>query len=71
MLSSRVEPALAVGRRTGGDLVEIGAEELALTRRETALLVRNAGVALSEQAITALTQKTEGWAAALQLLLLR
>ena len=70
VLSARVEPALAVGRRTGGDLAELGAEDLAFTRRETALFVRNAGVTLSEPAMTALSQKTEGWAAALQLLLL-
>jgi LuxR family maltose regulon positive regulatory protein len=53
--------------RASGRLLELGSDELALTRREATLLLRNVGVELPEAEITELVCRTEGWAAALYL----
>jgi LuxR family transcriptional regulator, maltose regulon positive regulatory protein len=65
-LASRVQPPLPIARlRAAGKTVEIGPADLALTREEAASLLRNAGAALGDDEVTALHQRTEGWAAGL------
>jgi LuxR family maltose regulon positive regulatory protein len=68
VLSGRVPPRIAlVPLRAGGRLLELGAEELALTRREAKLLLRATGLRLSDTTTTKLIERSEGWAAALYL----
>ena len=67
VLSSRVESALVTRLRSAAALLEIGAADLALTRREAELLLRNAGARLSDAAFADLIERTEGWAGALYL----
>jgi LuxR family maltose regulon positive regulatory protein len=68
VIASRVEPPLSVPRRrAGGRLTEIRAADLRFTEREAAALLGQAGEPVSEQASTALTERTEGWATGLQL----
>jgi LuxR family transcriptional regulator, maltose regulon positive regulatory protein len=67
-VASRREPALAVGRlRTAGELVEVRAKDLAMTRREAAAMLRGAGLALGTEAVASLVRRTEGWPAGLAL----
>jgi LuxR family maltose regulon positive regulatory protein len=65
VVSGRVEPRLAADLRLGGRLLELGADDLGLTRREGELLLRGAGLDLPGAASTELIRKTEGWAGAL------
>jgi LuxR family maltose regulon positive regulatory protein len=67
VVSARVECPLAVRLRIGGGLLELGPDDLALTRRESELVLRAAGLELSDDACDDLHEKTEGWAGALQL----
>jgi LuxR family transcriptional regulator, maltose regulon positive regulatory protein len=67
VVSTRVECPLAVRLRVGGGLLELGPDDLALTRREGELVLRAAGLELSDDACDDLYEKTEGWAGALQL----
>ncbi len=67
VLSSRVESAFVSKLRATIPLLEIWANDLALTPREAELLLRSAGVRLSDRERAALIGKTEGWAAALYL----
>ena len=68
-LVTREDPALPLSRWRVGDLVtEIRARELRFTEDEAAhFLERRAGQRLEQQLVAALTQRTEGWAAGLQL----
>jgi LuxR family maltose regulon positive regulatory protein len=67
-LASRTEPALPVGRLRAEDrIVELRADELAMTEPEGALLLRRAGLKLDATACADLVQRTEGWPAALRL----
>ncbi len=67
VLSSRVESVLVTKLRSATTLLEIGAADLALTRREAELLLRGAGARLSDAAFADLVERTEGWAGALYL----
>jgi LuxR family transcriptional regulator, maltose regulon positive regulatory protein len=69
VLASRADPPLPLARlRAGGQLVELREDDLRFTREETAALLRMAVEAdLSEAAVAALGDRTEGWAAGLQL----
>jgi len=68
VLAGRALPRLPVARlRASGRLLEIGAAELALSRREADLLMRGAGVELAAADVAELTDRTEGWAAGLYL----
>jgi LuxR family maltose regulon positive regulatory protein len=68
VLSGRVLPKLPVAAlRAGGPLLEIGAYELALSRREAEMLLRAARVELADEEITELVERTEGWSAGLYL----
>ena len=62
-LAGRVTPNLPVAAlRARGPLLEIGAYELALSRREAEILLRAAHVELEDVEINELLERTEGWA---------
>ncbi|HEX4660027.1 MAG TPA: hypothetical protein VH307_21795, partial [Streptosporangiaceae bacterium] len=65
VLASRSEPPLPLARlRARGQVAELGAADLRFTAEEAADLL---GSGVSGDALTALTTRTEGWAAGLQL----
>ena len=67
-LATRGEPSLPLGSlRAQGMVVELGASELAMTRREAAAMLSMAGVELDPPDLAALLRHTEGWPAALYL----
>jgi LuxR family transcriptional regulator, maltose regulon positive regulatory protein len=67
VLATRSEPPLRLGRlRARGELAELRASDLRFTEDEAAALLR-AAPRLTGTAVAALTAKTEGWAAGLQL----
>jgi len=67
-LAARSRPALPLARlRAQGRLLEVGADELALTGRDAGTLLRRAGVLLPPQEAEALADRLEGWPAALYL----
>ncbi len=68
VLSSRVSPDLPVAAlRARGPLLELGAYELALSRRETEMLLRAAGLEAEDEEINELVERTEGWPAGVYL----
>ena len=72
VLASRSDPPLALARlRARGQLAELRAAELRFTEDEAAALLQEIvavpGVALPDAAVAALADRTEGWAAGLQL----
>jgi LuxR family transcriptional regulator, maltose regulon positive regulatory protein len=72
VLASRTDPPLPLGRlRAGGQLAELRGAEFRFTAREAAALLHQvaerASSALSDADVAALTVRTEGWAAGLQL----
>ena len=70
MLLTRVEMDLPLARRRlAGDLFEIRADELSLDADETRALAVRSGTHLSEQALTILSERTEGWPAGIALAL--
>ena len=67
-LAGRDQPPLRVARlRAEGKLLEIGPEELSLTRGEASALLRNVDLALGEDEVAELHQRTEGWPVGLYL----
>ena len=68
VVSGRADPPLPLARlRARGQLAELRAAELRFTTGEAAALLGVAGPVLPEAAVAALTARTEGWAAGLQL----
>lgn len=69
VLTSREDPPLPLPRlRARGQLVELRQRELQFSPAETAAFLRQTlQIDLPETAVTALNQRTEGWAAGLQL----
>ena len=69
VLASRADPPLALARlRARGQLTELRDAELRFTADEAAAFLREtAGADLPDAAVAALTARTEGWAAGLQL----
>jgi LuxR family transcriptional regulator, maltose regulon positive regulatory protein len=68
VLSGRAAPRLRVARiRAAGCLLELGVDDLALTRREAQLLLRATGIDLTEAQMDELIEQCEGWPAALYL----
>jgi LuxR family maltose regulon positive regulatory protein len=66
VVTGRVPPRLPLASlRAKGRLLELGINDLALTRREAQLLLRATGVTLSEARTDELIEQCEGWAAAL------
>lgn len=67
-LASRREPALRLGRmRTHGEIVELRAGELAMTRGEGRAMLRALGLQLDPEQADLLVERTEGWPAGLSL----
>lgn len=67
-VSGRADPPLPLARlRARGQLAELRAAELRFTTDEAAALLGVAGPVLPNTAVVALTARTEGWAAGLQL----
>jgi len=69
VLASRADPPLPLARlRARGQLAELRAADLRFTLEETAAFLREAtGLDLPSASVTALQDRTEGWAAGLQL----
>lgn len=68
IIASRENPPLPLSRlRARGQLHELRADDLRFTAEESADLLASMGLQLAPQAITALEQRLEGWAAGLQL----
>ena len=69
VLASRTDPPLALARlRARGELAELRAAELRFTASEAAAMLREAaGADLPDAVVAALADRTEGWAAGLQL----
>jgi LuxR family maltose regulon positive regulatory protein len=69
VVASRVDPPLPLARlRVRGQLVELREHELRFTQDETAALLRDgAGLDLPTVSLEALSTRTEGWVAGLQL----
>ena len=68
VLAGRGAPPLRIARlRAEGRLLEIGPDDLALTREDAAALLGAAGLALDEDEIAELHRRTEGWPAGLYL----
>src|SRR6478609_2407084 len=62
VLITRSDPGLRLGRlRVSHDLAELRAEDLAFTPGEAQKLVAGTGVALSDDTLTELVERTEGW----------
>jgi len=67
-LAARGEPRLPLARlRAEGHLLELGPDDLAMTRKEVQTLLRHAGVLLPEPEAAELERRTEGWPAGLYL----
>ena len=68
-VATRAAPPLPLGRlRVRGELVELRASDLRFTEDEAATLLNGAlGLGLGEAEVARLQQRTEGWAAGLQL----
>jgi len=68
VLAGRTQPPLRLARlRAEGKLLEIGPGDLSLTHVEASSLLRDAGLALDEDEVAELHQRTEGWPAGLYL----
>jgi LuxR family maltose regulon positive regulatory protein len=68
VLAGRIAPRLPIpALRAAGNLLELGADELALTPREGQLLLRAAGADVTVEAASLLVRECEGWPAALYL----
>jgi LuxR family maltose regulon positive regulatory protein len=68
VMSGRADPPLPLARlRARGQLAELRAADLRFTAQEAAALLAGAGRGLPDTAVAALTARTEGWAAGLQL----
>jgi LuxR family transcriptional regulator, maltose regulon positive regulatory protein len=68
VLSSRRDPPIRLHQlRLADEVAEIRAGDLRFTERETRELLAASKVGLSEAGVTALHQRTEGWAAGLRL----
>ena len=68
VLAGRTRPELPIARlRAGGRLFELGADDLAFSRRESLLLLQEAGVEADLEAGAEIVERSEGWAAGLHL----
>jgi LuxR family transcriptional regulator, maltose regulon positive regulatory protein len=68
VLIGRSEPPLRIARlRAEGRILEVGSGDLALSREEAAALLQAAELALDEDEVAALHERTEGWPVGLYL----
>lgn len=71
VLAARADPDLPLPRlRARGELAELRAEDLRFTPEETAAYLAGAGIPLDAADLAAVARHTEGWAAAVQLVVL-
>ena len=67
-LATRGDPPVPVARlRAGGDIVEVGVDELAMNIWEARALLEGAGAKLSDAVAQEVFERTEGWPAGLYL----
>jgi LuxR family transcriptional regulator, maltose regulon positive regulatory protein len=67
-IATRADPPLPLARlRARGELLEVRAEDLQFSAAEAAALMCSTGVELPQEEVQELTDRTEGWAAALRL----
>ena len=69
VIASRIDPPLPLARwRVKGDITEIRADNLSFTTAEATAFIKNTvGIALSEQDLAMLENRTEGWIAGLKM----
>jgi LuxR family transcriptional regulator, maltose regulon positive regulatory protein len=68
VIAGRTPPRLPLAQlRASGRLLELGVADLAMTKREAELLLRQSGVRLSDARAAELVEQCEGWPAALYL----
>jgi LuxR family maltose regulon positive regulatory protein len=68
VIGSRRTPPLPLGRmRANRNLLELGVQDLKMTRRESRQLLSLAGLELDDRQAEIIHERTEGWPAALQL----
>ena len=68
VLAARAEPALPIGRmRACRQVVELGAQDLAMGHGEAAMLLRISGLQLRAADVAMLVRQTEGWPVGLSL----
>jgi LuxR family transcriptional regulator, maltose regulon positive regulatory protein len=68
VLAGRSDPPLSLPRmRANGDLLRLGAENLAMSEHEARLLLAEAGVELDPDVLESLVVRVEGWPAGLYL----
>ena len=68
ILATREDPRLGLHRlRLAGALIEMRAEDLRFSPEETRQLIDASGIALSDEGLALLHERTEGWAAGLRL----
>ena len=66
--AGRAEPPLRIARlRAEGKIIEIGPDDLSLSCDEASSLLRNVDLALAEEDVAELHERTEGWPAGLYL----
>ena len=71
VLAGRAEPPLQMARlRAEGKVLEIGPDDLSLTREEASSLLRSADLHLGETEVAELYRRTEGWPVGLKLIFL-
>ena len=68
VVTSRVKPRLPIASwRAQGELFEVGTDQLTLSSREAAMLLKAAGARLGDEQLMELIRRCEGWPAALYL----
>lgn len=68
VIITRADPGLRLGRlRVSGDLFELRAQDLSFTAAEVTTLLAHEHIALDDESIALLMQRTEGWPAGLYL----
>jgi LuxR family maltose regulon positive regulatory protein len=68
VLAGRISPRLPLAQlRASGRLLELGSADLAMTKREGELLLRQSGARLGAERVAELVEQCEGWPAALYL----
>jgi LuxR family maltose regulon positive regulatory protein len=68
VLATRADPSLRLHRmRTNHELIEVRERDLSFSAEETALLLSQFGIQLSDADIALMQQRSEGWAAGLQM----